>query len=173
LSTRPSDPEGEIAYIALGSNLGDRRATLDAALNSLHAANGVVVKSVSRYLETEPLGPPNQPMYLNAAACLRTTLAPRHLLETCLGVERLLGRDRTSSTRWGPRRIDIDLLLFADMVIDEPGLKVPHPHLHQRDFVLIPLAEIAPKTLHPGLGVTIESLCRDHAPTASHSDRRE
>jgi 2-amino-4-hydroxy-6-hydroxymethyldihydropteridine diphosphokinase len=173
LNALPSKPESEVAYIALGSNLGDRRASLDAALALLNADQGVVVQSVSRYLETEPLGPPDQPMFLNAAARLQTTYSPRSLLETCLRIERSLGRDRTRSVRWGPREIDIDLLMFADQIIDEPGLKVPHPHLHERSFVLIPLAEIAPNAIHPVLGVTIESLCHVPTPTANHSERRE
>lgn len=171
LASEPS--ERATAYIALGSNLGDRHAMINAALQAIDRTNGVHVSAFSELIETEPLGPPGQSTYLNAAARLVTTLSPRELLETCLAIERALGRDRRHSIRWGPRVIDIDLLMFADLIIDEPGLKIPHPHLHERTFVLNPLAQIAPQAMHPVLGVTIESLCRDLAASAAPAVRLE
>ena len=148
------------AFIALGSNLGDRRAMINAAIGALQNHTGIEVVSVSDLIETEPVGPGDQPRYFNAAAELRTTLSPRELLEACLAIEHRLGRDRSTSTRWGPRTIDIDLLLFSDRIINEPGLCVPHPHMHERTFVLRPLSQIAPQFVHPVLGLTIESLLR-------------
>lgn len=145
------------AYIALGSNAGDRRAALDSALAALRGARGVTVIAVSPYVETEPVGPP-QPRYLNAAAELRTTLDPRALLDLLLSVEARHGRNRRAETRWGPRRLDLDLLLYGERVIDEPGLAVPHPRMHERRFVLEPLAQIAPHARHPARGRTVEWL---------------
>jgi 2-amino-4-hydroxy-6-hydroxymethyldihydropteridine diphosphokinase len=137
-----------IAYLALGSNLGDRRAYLDAAIAALEQGSTVKVRQVSSYWETLPVGgPPGQGAYLNAAACIETTLSARDLLELLLATERQLGRVRNE--RFGPRTIDLDLLLYGEEVIDEPGLTVPHPRLHERIFVLGPLAEIAPTLVHP------------------------
>jgi 2-amino-4-hydroxy-6-hydroxymethyldihydropteridine diphosphokinase len=150
------------AYIALGSNLGDRRALIEAALDDLRRLETVQVLAVSDLIETAPHGPPGQGSYLNGAAALRTQLAPRDLLETLLAVEAAHGRDRAREKRWGPRRLDLDLLLYGDLVIDEPGLTVPHPRLHERWFVLAPLANIAPAVVHPVLGITIAQL-RDRA----------
>jgi 2-amino-4-hydroxy-6-hydroxymethyldihydropteridine diphosphokinase len=145
------------AYIALGSNVGDRRATLDSALACLRAADGVTVTAVSSFVETEPVGPPQRP-YLNAAAELRTTLDPGVLLDLLHAVESSHGRDRGGETRWGPRRLDLDLLLYGERVIDEPGLTVPHPRMHERRFVLGPLAQIAPHAVHPARGRTVQWL---------------
>jgi 2-amino-4-hydroxy-6-hydroxymethyldihydropteridine diphosphokinase len=146
-----------IAYIALGSNLGDRRVYLDRALQSLREQPGIVVSRVSSYYETEPVGgPPEQGKYLNAAAELRTDLEPAELMRTLLEVEKRLGRVRSEPN--APRTIDLDLLLYGDRVIDEPGLVVPHPRMHERLFVLEPLFEIAPQVSHPLLGRSIQSL---------------
>lgn len=157
-STRANTPRST-AHIALGSNLGDRRAHLDAALNALRSCEGVRVLTVSTYHETEPVGPPGQDPYLNAAATINTTLSPRELIETLLRTEREVGRVRDEdSVRWGARVIDLDLLLYDEQIIDEPGLTVPHPRMHERIFVLAPLAEIAPEARHPALGQTAAEL---------------
>ena len=125
------------AYVGLGSNLGDREATIRAAIDALP---GVVAVSALR--ETEPVGPVDQPPFLNGAVALETELSPRELLDVLLAVERRLGRERRE--RWGPRTIDLDLLLYGDGTIDEPGLSLPHPRLHERRFALEPLAELDP-----------------------------
>jgi 2-amino-4-hydroxy-6-hydroxymethyldihydropteridine diphosphokinase len=134
-------------YIGLGSNLGDREAALRGALHLL----GDDVVAVSSFRETDPVGYLDQPRFLNAAAALETQLQPRALLERLLEVERELGRTR-DGPRFGPRTIDLDLLLYGDRVIDEPGLVVPHPRLAERRFVLEPLAELDPDLVVPGRG---------------------
>ncbi len=149
-----------IAYIALGSNVGDRRAAIESALRALGGTPGVQVTATSTIIETAPEGPLGQPAYLNAAAALATTLAPRELLERLLAIEVQQGRDRAAEQRWGPRRLDLDLLLYDDRIIDEPDLTVPHPRLHERAFVLTPLADIAETTIHPLYKVSIKCLCR-------------
>jgi 2-amino-4-hydroxy-6-hydroxymethyldihydropteridine diphosphokinase len=133
------------AYVGLGSNLGDREAIIRAAVEALP---GVV--AVSRLRETDPVGVTEQPAFLNGAVVLETDLSARRLLELLLAVERRLGRERRE--RWGPRTIDLDLLLFGDETIDEPGLTVPHPCLHERRFALEPLAELDPELAVPGRG---------------------
>jgi 2-amino-4-hydroxy-6-hydroxymethyldihydropteridine diphosphokinase len=134
-----------VAFVGLGANLGDREGTIRAAVSQLP---GVV--AVSPLRETDPVGLTDQPRFLNGVAALETELPPRGLLDVLLAVERRLGRER--GERWGPRTIDLDLLLYGDEVIDEDGLTVPHPHLHERRFVLEPLADLAPKLVVPGLG---------------------
>jgi 2-amino-4-hydroxy-6-hydroxymethyldihydropteridine diphosphokinase len=134
-------------YLGLGSNLGDREAALHSALELL----GDEVVAVSSFRETDPVGYLDQPRFLNAAATLETDLEPRALLDRLLEVERELGRTR-DGPRFGPRTIDLDLLLYGDRVIDEPGLVVPHPRLAERRFVLEPLAELDPDLVVPGLG---------------------
>ena len=138
-------------YIGLGSNLGDREATIRRALELLAADGEIDVDVVSSLRETDPVGYENQPRFLNGAARLRTDLPPRRLLERLQAVEQLLGRDR-SGPRFGPRTIDLDLLLYGDERIDEPGLEIPHPRLHERRFVLEPLAELEPGIDVPGRG---------------------
>jgi 2-amino-4-hydroxy-6-hydroxymethyldihydropteridine diphosphokinase len=155
------------AYLGLGSNLGDRAATLASALAAVAARPEIELEATSTIVETEPLLAPGAPAapaaapagrYLNAAARVTTTLDARRLLAACLAIEADHGRVRSPAARWAPRTLDIDLLLFGDSVIDEPGLVVPHPQLHTRSFVLVPLAEIAPRLVHPVLGRSIECL---------------
>jgi 2-amino-4-hydroxy-6-hydroxymethyldihydropteridine diphosphokinase len=142
------------AYIGLGSNLGDREMALRQALAGLEELGAVRVSSVR---ETEPVGITDQPRFLNAVAELNTELAARDLLDRLLELERTIGRNRTKETRWGPRTIDLDLLLYGDDVIAEPGLTVPHPRLAEREFVLEPLYELAPDLVLPD-GRRIEDL---------------
>jgi 2-amino-4-hydroxy-6-hydroxymethyldihydropteridine diphosphokinase len=146
------------AYVGLGANIGDRRAAIRAALDALAATPNVRVLAVSTIRETDPVGYVDQPRFLNAAAAVETELGARELLEELLRIERSLGR-RREGPRFGPRTIDLDLLLFGDEVVDEPGLTVPHPRLHERAFVLDPLAELAPGLVVPGLG-PLETLRR-------------
>ncbi len=129
------------AYLGLGSNVGDRLANLRRAVELLGDRVGVTVVRTSSVYETEPVGPA-QPDFLNAVAEVATTLSARELLRACLEAEAELGRVREE--RWGPRTIDIDLLIYDDERIDEPDLTVPHPRMHERGFVLVPLAELAP-----------------------------
>ena len=143
------------AYLGLGSNLGDREAMLRAAIAALDATPGVRVTAVSSLYETPPWGPVPQGPYLNACVALDTTLSPRELLRLCLAIERDHGRER--AVRWGPRTLDIDLLLYGDETIDEEGLMVPHPRMTERAFVLVPLAEIAPELAIGGRSIA-ESL---------------
>jgi 2-amino-4-hydroxy-6-hydroxymethyldihydropteridine diphosphokinase len=146
------------AYVGLGANLGDREATLRAAIAALDATEGVQVSAVSALRETEPVGYLDQPRFLNGAVALEATLAPRELLDALLAVERSLGRTR-GGPRFGPRTIDLDLLLYGEESIDEQGLTVPHPRLHERAFALEPLAELDPDLVVPGHG-PLETLLR-------------
>jgi 2-amino-4-hydroxy-6-hydroxymethyldihydropteridine diphosphokinase len=140
-----------LAYIGLGANLGEREETIRRALELLREAPGVRVARVSSVLETEPVGYLDQPRFVNAAAALETSLRPRELLELLLRIERELGRTRTGP-RFGPRTIDLDVLLYGDEVVDEPGLSIPHPRLHERRFALEPLAELDRELVVPGQG---------------------
>ena len=133
-----------IVYIGLGSNLGDREATIRAALAALAEQEGIEVVAVSTLRETEPVGVGPQPLFLNGAAELETTLSARELLGRLLAAEQRFGRVRTPGEH-GPRTLDLDLLLYGDEEIDEPGLTVPHPRLHERAFVVEPLAELEAK----------------------------
>jgi 2-amino-4-hydroxy-6-hydroxymethyldihydropteridine diphosphokinase len=140
-----------VAYIALGANLRDRLAAMRAAVSQLSVAQQVdvdVEHDIASLYETAPVqGPPAQGDYLNSVIRVRTTLSAGDLLAHLLEIEAALGRERRE--RWASRVIDLDLLLFGDAVIDQPGLRVPHPHLHERRFVLEPLAEIAGQVVHP------------------------
>ena len=139
------------AYIGLGANLGDRAATLTRAIELLAERQEIDVVAVSSFRETDPVGYLDQPRFLNAAAVVETSLAPSALLATLLEVERELGRVR-EGPRYGPRTVDLDLLLMDDLVLDEPGLELPHPRLHERVFALEPLAELDPGLVIPGRG---------------------
>jgi 2-amino-4-hydroxy-6-hydroxymethyldihydropteridine diphosphokinase len=144
----------ELVYLSLGSNLGDRGANLRAALERLAEAG--TVKATSCFYETEPVDFRDQPWFLNCAVALETGKTPRDLLALALAIEEGMGRRRTRDK--GPRIIDIDILLFGNRVIDEPGLKIPHPAMHERRFVLEPLAEIAPAVMHPTIHKTARQL---------------
>jgi 2-amino-4-hydroxy-6-hydroxymethyldihydropteridine diphosphokinase len=144
-------------YLGLGANLGDREANIRQALEML-AARGVGVRVASALIESEPVGgPPGQPTFLNGAAVVETELSPRELLEVSREVENALGRDR-SQGRWAARKIDVDILVYGQRVIDAPDLTVPHPRIAERGFVLEPLAEIAPGLSVPGTGRTVAEL---------------
>jgi len=140
-----------LAYIGLGANLGDREAMLRAALEQLAAEPAIRVVEVSPLRDTAPVGMVDQPRFLNAAAAVETTLSARELLDRLLGIEQRLGRTR-EGPRFGPRTIDLDLLLYGEERIDEPGLEVPHPRLHERLFALEPLADLDPGLAVPGRG---------------------
>lgn len=151
------------AYLSLGSNLGNRHQNLVDVLSHIENYAGHVKEKSSVY-ETAPWGNEKQPNYLNQVISIETNLNPVSLLHELLAVERLVGRDRNKDEKWGPRVIDIDILIFDDQIVKLPEIKVPHPKMHQRMFVLTPFAEIAPKLKHPTLNKTIIQLkneCKD------------
>jgi len=143
------------AYIGLGSNLGDRLGNLAAAVGLLSREPGFALRRLSLAYESEPIGPP-QPRYLNAVAQVGTLLSPRATLQRLQAIEERLGRVRRE--RWGSREVDLDLLLYGNRVVEETGLRIPHPLLEDRAFALVPLAEIAPSVLHPGRSLTVREL---------------
>jgi 2-amino-4-hydroxy-6-hydroxymethyldihydropteridine diphosphokinase len=136
-----------LAHLSLGSNLGNRGANLQRAIEQLRALGEI--KATSSIYETEPMELTDQPQFLNCVVALETDLSPQFLLANLLEIERKLGRDRKQSTPKGPRLIDIDIALFGDTVLESPELTIPHPAMHLRRFVLAPLAEIAPDAIHP------------------------
>jgi len=138
------------ALLGLGGNVGDVRATLDKAIALLADGRAVTLTGRSSDYRTPPWRVTDQPAFVNLAIRIETTLSPRALLTRALGVERALGRDRANARRWGPRPIDIDLIAYDDVAIDEPGLTLPHPRLFERAFVLLPLAEIVPERVIAG-----------------------
>jgi 2-amino-4-hydroxy-6-hydroxymethyldihydropteridine diphosphokinase len=145
------------AYLSLGSNIGNRESYLGDAIARLRALGRVA--AVSSLYETEPVEFTDQPWFLNCVVLLETNATPAELLANLLAIEQEMGRVRTQKK--GPRTIDIDVLLFGETVLDTPKLTVPHPAMHQRRFVLEPLAEIAPETWHPGLKKTIRRLLEE------------
>ena len=148
---------GEFVYLSLGSNLGDRSANVRAAIEWLGEVGAI--SAVSGFYETEPMEFRDQPWFLNCVVALETSDSPEALLQKVLAIEQEMGRLRTKNK--GPRLIDIDILLFGDRVVEQRGLKIPHPAMHQRRFVLEPLVEIAPQALHPQLRKTARELLAD------------
>ena len=149
--------------MGLGANLGDRAATLTRALELLGCRPEIDVVAVSAFRETDPVGYLDQPRFLNAAAAIDTSLSPEALLDALLDVERELGRVR-EGPRYGPRTVDLDLLLLEGVTVDEPGLTLPHPRLHERAFALAPLTELDPSLVVPGHGPVRELLARLESP---------
>ncbi|MDN5781435.1 MAG: 2-amino-4-hydroxy-6-hydroxymethyldihydropteridine diphosphokinase [Luteimonas sp.] len=148
-----------IAFVGLGGNVGDAAATLREAFSALDGLPDTQLVRASRLYRTPAWGRVEQPDFVNAVVKLETRLEARELLDALLEVERQFGRERhDGETRWGPRTLDLDLLLFGEDVIDEPGLRVPHPHLHERAFALVPLAGIAPDAPIPGHGTVRSAL---------------
>ncbi len=144
-----------LCAIALGSNLGDSLAIVEAALETLAATPDIVLQARSSWYQTKAVGPP-QPDYINGCALLHVWKTPQMLLETLLGIEAQFGRVRRE--RWGPRSLDLDLLLYDDLILDTPTLQLPHPRMRERAFVLLPLAEIAPNWVEPVSGKAIAEL---------------
>lgn len=153
------------AYIGLGSNLGEREHLIRSAAEHLNLTPGTELVRVSSLYDTKPVGDLEQPDYLNAVALVLTELDARRLLWNMLLIESKLGRSR--KRRWEPRPIDLDLLFYQDEVVDEPGLKVPHPEAHKRAFVLVPMSELAPNMVHPVLGKTMAELLKGLTPQGS------
>lgn len=156
-----NDNGSHLVYLSLGTNLGDKEANLHAAVNELKKRTGRLVV-LSAFYATEPWGFSSDHSFMNAACCMETTLSPFQVLEETQTIERLLGRTKKSvDGQYADRFIDIDLLLFDDLVIDTPTLTIPHPLMHLRDFVLKPMTEIAPDAIHPVLGKKIRHLLVD------------
>ena len=147
----------ERAYIGLGSNEGERELSISRAVQRLQRHPAIHVTQLSFLKEYDPVGGPPQDRYVNAAVEIETTLAPAELLAALQEIERALGR-RRSEVRWGPRPIDLDVLLYGSLTLDDTQLTIPHPRMHERQFVLEPLAQIAPTVVHPRLGRTIQEL---------------
>ncbi len=162
LEARPPLPESRKAYVALGSNLGNPAGNVINAASEMGVIPGVRVIATSRLYTTAPVGVKNQPDFVNAVAMLEVECSARELLDGLLAIEKRYGRNREAEQRWGPRTLDLDLLLFCEQTIDEPGLTVPHPRMKERRFVLQPLADLAPGVVPPGwetsVAQTLEAL---------------
>ena len=160
-----------IVYVGLGSNLGEREAMIRLALEELSRLPQTRLQRASSLYDTEPVGVEEQPHFLNAVAQLETQLPPHQLLWNLMLIERRLGRVRTQ--RWGPRTLDLDLLLYEDLVLDDDDLVVPHPELPKRSFVLVPLVELDPMLVHPGTGETMLALLQQLGarPLVNHGSR--
>jgi 2-amino-4-hydroxy-6-hydroxymethyldihydropteridine diphosphokinase len=156
-------------FVGLGSNVGDRLEQISRAVQRLGRLPGVRVSRMATIYDTEPVGPP-QPEYLNTVIEMDTALSPHQLLETLKLLERQLGRV-PSTQRWGPRVIDLDILLYDDRVLNEPALIIPHPRMHERRFVLEPLAQLAPQFVHPVLKQTIAQLLAALPASTLHASR--
>lgn len=153
---------GELAYVAVGANLGDREATFASVIRSIESEVDLVLLAASPVFETPPIGPEGQGAYLNAVLELRSWLAPLDLLRRLQAIEAGHGRDRgPGAVRWGPRTIDLDLLFFGDRCIELPDLVVPHPRAHERSFVMTPMAELAPDYRHPVIGTRVAEIAAD------------
>lgn len=144
-------------YLGIGSNIGDKEANCEKSLEHLARAEGIEVLDRSQFYFTKPVGGPPQEDYLNGAVKIETTVSPEELLKTIKEIERSMGREARHEKNF-PRIIDIDILLYGNLMLDKDGLSIPHPAMHERDFVLRGLLEIAPEVVHPGLGKTIKEL---------------
>jgi len=152
---------GEIVYVAVGANVGDREATLGSLIRLIERETEMLLLAASPVFETDPVGPPGQDAYLNAALRLRTWLSPGELLAQLQRIERELGRVRhPQPERWGPRTLDLDILFYGERCIEMPDLVVPHPRAHERAFVMRPMAELDPHLVHPRLGITMLEIVR-------------
>jgi 2-amino-4-hydroxy-6-hydroxymethyldihydropteridine diphosphokinase len=149
-----------VAFVGLGGNLGEVAASLRAATDALARLPATRLLRASRLYRTPAWGLEQQPDFVNGVAALETSLGPRELLDALLRIEREFGRERDDGLRWGPRTLDLDLLLHGDAIIEQAGLRLPHPHLHERAFALLPLLEIAPDILIPGQGSARDALSR-------------
>jgi len=161
LAALPSNGQAmTLAWIGLGANLGDAAATVAAAIAALDGLPGTRLRQASRLYATPAWGNEDQPPFVNAVASVETGLPAEPLLQAMLALEQQFGRVRDPAVHWGPRALDLDLLLYGDQVLDQPGLQVPHPYLHERAFVLVPLAEIAPDLAIPGHGRVQDAVVR-------------